>query len=86
MDKNKLYNLIRYLTGTTASNPLPPSLHDEELADDFAVYFMDKIQSIRDSLDTYPKYSATQGNVPNFSTFEPLSTGDVTKIHLRNES
>ena len=31
MDKKKLYNLIMYLTGTTTSNPLPPSLSDEEL-------------------------------------------------------
>ena len=27
----KLYNLIRYLTGTSAANPLPPSLSDEEM-------------------------------------------------------
>ena len=51
----KLYNLIRYLTGTTTSNPLPPSLSDEELANVFADYFMKKIQSIRDSLDTHSK-------------------------------
>ena len=30
MDTKKLYNLLRYLTGTTTSNPLPPSLSDEE--------------------------------------------------------
>ena len=48
-DTKKLYNLIRYLTGTTTSNPLPPSLSDEELANVFADYFMNKIQSIRDS-------------------------------------
>ena len=31
-DMKKLYNLIRYLTGTSTSNPLPPSSSDEELA------------------------------------------------------
>ena len=41
---------------------------------------MNKIQSIRDSLDTHPKYSAPPGNVPNISAFEPLSTSDVMKI------
>ena len=40
---------------------------------------MNKIQSIRDSLDTHSKYSAPPGNAPNFSAFEPLSTSDVTK-------
>ena len=80
MDTKKLYNPIRYLTGTTTSNPLPPSLSDEELANVFADYFMNKIQSIRDSLDTHAKYSASPGNAPNFSAFEPLSTSGVTKI------
>ena len=41
---------------------------------------MNKIQSIRDSLDTNSKYSASPGNAPNFSAFEPLSTSDVMKI------
>ena len=76
----KLYNLIRYLTGTSTSNPLPPSSNDEELANECADYFMNKIQSIRDSLDTNSKYPASPGNAPNFSAFKPLSTSDVTKI------
>ena len=75
-----MYNLIGYLTGTSTSNPLPPSLSDKELANEFADYFMNKIKSIRDSLDTNSKYSASPGNAPNFSAFEPLSTSDVTKI------
>ena len=48
-DTKKLYNLIRYLIGTTTSNPLPSSSSDEELAYEFADYLMNKIQSIRDS-------------------------------------
>ena len=40
----KLYNLIKYLTGTTTSNPLPPSSREEELANDFVDYFMNKIK------------------------------------------
>ena len=79
-DTKKLYNLIRYLTGISTSNPLPPSSSVEELVNEFADYFMDKIQSIRDSLDTNSKYSASPGNAPNFSAFEPLSTSDVMKI------
>ena len=81
-DTKKLYNLIRYITGTTTSNPLPPSSSDEKLANEFADYFMNKIQSIRDSLDTHSKYSAPPGNAWNFSAFEPLSTSDVTEIIL----
>ena len=42
-DTRKLYNLIRYLTGTSTSNPLPPSASDKELANVFADYFMNKM-------------------------------------------
>ena len=79
-DTKKFYNLIRHLTGTSTSNPLPPSLRDEELTNEFADYFMNKIQSIRDNLDTNSKYSASPGKAPNFLAFEPLSTSDVMKI------
>ena len=75
-------NCIRYLTGTTTSNPLPPSASDKELANVFADYFMNKIQSIRDSLHAHSKYSAPPGNASNFSAFVPLSTSNVMKIIL----
>ena len=41
---------------------------------------MNKMQSIRDSLDTISKYSPSLGNAPNLSAFEPLSTSDIMKI------
>ena len=85
-DTKKLYNLIRYLTEASTSNPLPPSLSDEELANDFADHFMNKIQSIRDRLDTHPKYSAPPGNAPNFSMIEPTKYQQYHKNHLRNEN
>ena len=81
-DTKKLYNLIRYLTRTSTSNPLPPSSSDEEMANEFADYFMNKIQSIRDSLDTSSKYLASPGNILNFSAFEPLSASEVKKSSL----
>ena len=62
--------------------PLPATLSDEELANDFVDYFMNKIQSIRDSLGTHSKYLAPPGNTPNFSMFEPLSTSNVMEIIL----
>ena len=79
-DTKKLYNLIRYLTGTTTSNPLPSSLSEKELANVFADYFMNKIQSIRESLVTHSKYSIPPGNAPTISASETLSTSDVMKI------
>ena len=46
-DTRKLYSLVRYLTGTKVQNPMPSSTGDKELANDFADYFIEKIQKIR---------------------------------------
>ena len=46
-DSKKLYLLFNSLTGTTKENPLP-TIYDgnEEMANAFADYFMDKIKGI----------------------------------------
>ena len=54
-DTRKLYSLVRYLTGTKVQNPMPSSIGDKKLANDFADYFIEKIQKIRDDLDDNPK-------------------------------
>ena len=45
------------MTGSKKSNPLTPSTSDEELAEEFATLFMNKIKKIRDALDTHPKFN-----------------------------
>ena len=56
-DTKKLYSLVRYLTGTKVQNPMPDNTGDEKLANDFADYFIEKIQKIWDDLgDDYPKF------------------------------
>lgn len=46
-DSKKLYNLVSELTGTKSENPLPDSVADSKLADDFTDFFMNKIDKIR---------------------------------------
>ena len=56
-DTHKLYSLVNSLTGATITNPMPDHQgSDEELADQFSEFFMDKITKIRQGLDIYPKY------------------------------
>ena len=49
----KPYKIFNNITGNISENPLPES--DEELANDFADFFMQKIQKIRYSLEHHPK-------------------------------
>ena len=45
-DTKKLYPLVRYLTGTKVQNPMPNNTRDKKFANDFADYFIEKIQKI----------------------------------------
>ena len=47
--------LFNRLTGTTKENPLPTTYdNDEDMANAFADYFMDKINGIQNSLECHP--------------------------------
>ena len=48
----KLYKLVNSILGKSKDNPMPDK---EKLDDEFADYFLGKIQKIRDQLDHYDK-------------------------------
>ena len=79
-DAKKLYTLINNLTNNNKENPLPESQSDEGLANQFAQYFMSKIKSIRDSLDSHPLYKPIRREVPEFSRFSRITEDQVEKI------
>ena len=56
-DAKKLYSLISYLTGTKVNNSMPEHTDEEQLADEFADFFMEKIKTIHDSLAEYLTYN-----------------------------
>ena len=78
-DSKKLYNLVSKLTGTMKENSLPESEDDIKLANDFADYFLKKIQNIRDALADVTNYSPEEliPEVPLLAKFEPLSENEV---------
>ena len=41
-DTKKLFRLIDTMTGKKKSNPLPPSMNNEKLAEEFALFFIKK--------------------------------------------
>ena len=43
-DTKKLYSLINNMTSEKTLNPMPTNKTDEELANEFANYFLDKIR------------------------------------------
>ena len=79
-DTKKLYEPVVYLTGTATENPLPPGKTDNQLAEDFVEFFMNKIQTIRNNLADHPLYKPEPTNIPKFDTFKKLREEDVKKL------
>ena len=55
-DTKKLYTLVNRIVGRTSENSLPKHASNNQLAEEFANYFMDKIKKIRDDPKQHPKY------------------------------
>ena len=79
-DSKKLYNLATLLTRTVKENPLPDHTDKEELANQFASFFINKIQKIRDQLDSLPTYCHISSDPPEFLEFELMTEEEVGKI------
>ena len=80
-DIKKMYRLINNITGRTSENPMPENVSDETLVNDFANFFMDKIQKICDKLQEYNKYTPTRNtNVNILSSFREMTKDEVIKI------
>ena len=79
-DTKKLYNLVYRLMGKEKSSPLPDHTDEESLANDFANYFMSKIEKIREELEGYILYKPQGQNVREFSNFRLFSDEEVRTI------
>ena len=82
-DVKKLYRVIYNITGKHSINPLPNADCEEELADDFASFFIDKIIGIREELNEYPKYDPrtnARAISMQLSKFSQVSAEDIMSI------
>ena len=79
-DSKKLYNLAALLMGMVKGNPLPDHTDKEELANQFASFFITKIQNIRDQLDNLPTYCHISIDPPEFLEFELTMEEEVGNI------
>ena len=79
----ELFLLVNKLMGSIAQNPLPPNKTDKELAEDFARYFLSKIEKIRETFTNTPPYETLHHNVPKFTSFHPLTESEVHTVIMR---
>ena len=80
-DTKNLYSLVYQLTGNEKENPLPERENDEDLANQFTDYFVNKIQTIHDSLKECEKFHPLLNNdMDILEQFEPISEEEVRNI------
>ena len=80
-DIKYLYNVITNLSGVRKENPMPPAESDQLLAEEFADFFIEKINKIHEDLDQYDLYEpiATEA-ITARESFLPLSRLEVKKL------
>ena len=71
-DIKELYKMVNTLMGTSSDNPLPNHTSNKDLAEEFADFFMDKIQKIRDNLIGNPTYEPTKKITSRLIEFRPF--------------
>ena len=68
---------MSYLTGTKVDNPMPEYTDDEQLADEFADFFMAKIKTIHDSLADHLTHNPHGPAKESLNQFISVSPDDV---------
>ena len=72
--------LCLVLMGMKKENQLPEHDSKEELTNQFAEFFIAKVQTIRDKLDDLPVYDLKDSSPPKLSSLEPLTNKEVRQI------
>ena len=85
-DIKGLYKMVNTLMGTTLDNPFPNHTSDKDLAEEFADFFMDKIQKVRDNLNGNPTYEPTKNITSRLTEFRPFDQTEVKKTILSMKS
>ena len=78
-----MYSIIQSLTCINKENPLPDHSSIQQLANDFADFFLAKIENIRKDIDAQlvePPVLPSRPECDLFSEFDLLSESDVRKL------
>ena len=78
-DTSKLYKLVSDLTGNKKHNPLPEGT-PEQLVEEFANFFINKISKIREDLDQHNYYQPKERKVNNkLDKFSRITSSEIKK-------
>ena len=68
------------LTSKSTEIEWPVHTSNDQLAEDFASYFQEKIDKIRETLNNKPKYNAPNTDAPRLAWFAPMTERQVSIV------
>ena len=77
--------MVNNIMGKKSLNPLPEPKSDEILAD-FANFFLNKTETIREKFHNIPPYEPTEAHLPQLSKFSTLSEEEVKETIMGMQS
>ena len=78
-DSKQLFSIVIAVTNNEQINSLPDNRSHGKMADDFADFFIGKIQTIRDELSGANEFKPQVSNIPQLNQFTPLKIKEVQK-------
>ena len=82
-DAKKLFKIVNSILGRNNDNPMPPSKTDKQLTEDFASYFSEKIDKIREKFRGIPPYKPRQLDTPQLVKFTPITSSQLGRLIKR---
>ena len=75
-----LFQILHQLTKGQQDNPLPDCSSHEDLANNFADFFIEKIEKIRSQFQQSRLYTPPSQKCKNMTQFRPISDEETLKI------
>ena len=87
-DSKQLFSIVNAVTNHKQINPLLDNKSPGEMANDFADFFIRKIQTIRDEPSSVNVFKPQINNIPQLSQFTPLEIKEIQKeiMSMKNKS
>ena len=86
-DIKYLYKMVMNLSGVRRENPTPPDESDQLLAEEFADFFIEKINKIQENLDHFDLYEpTTMEQIAARQSFLPITAFEVKEISNGHET
>ena len=72
--------------GKESLKPLSEAKSDETLSEDFANFFLNKIEAIRERFHNIPPHEPREAHIPQLSKFSTLSEEEVKMTEMGSRS